>query len=135
MMKKIMKRKMRTKKMTGNHQEGVMSFYHLYQQQEQFQSRVVGGASLPQDNTQQFMYHMASLQEEIGEVLKADKRWKTHRNNQHDQDEKLDEIADCFIIMMNIAMWSGIDYKQLGDAINNKIATNNERLNKHLGDK
>lgn len=82
----------------------------------------------PQDNPKWFSYHIQAMIEEMGEVMKADKRWKTHRNTRYEPEEKLDEIADLFITVMNIAMYSNIDAETLGKAVFNKIEENTGKL-------
>ena len=67
---------------------------------------------------------------EIGEVLEADKRWKSFRNDKYDKDAKADEIADCFIVLMNIAMFSGMSASELYDTISAKIDIVSERIQK-----
>lgn len=133
-----MTKRMKMKKMNGN-QSAFDSFSFLFEKQVMFQKKVqyidgkVNGAKvddIPCDSPSKFIYHMSAMQEELGEVLKADKRWKTHRNSTFVKDEKLDEIADVFITAMNIAMWSGFDHKQIYDAILNKIAVNHARIDK-----
>ena len=42
--------------------------------------------------------------------------------------EKLEEIADCFIVLMNIAMFSGFDGSQLFEAIDKKLNEVSERI-------
>lgn len=76
---------------------------------------------LPIDDPKLSSYHIQQLVSEIGEVLEADKRWKNFRNDAYDKDAKLDEIADCFIVLMNIAMFSGFDSKDVYMAICEKI--------------
>ena len=76
---------------------------------------------LPLDDPKLCSYHVQQLVSEIGEVLEADKRWKNFRNDAYDKDEKLREIADCFIVLMNIAMFSGFDSKDVYMAICDKI--------------
>lgn len=76
---------------------------------------------LPIDDPKLSSYHIQQLVSEIGEVLEADKRWKNFRNDAYDKDAKLDEIADCFIVLMNIAMFSGFDSKDVYNAICEKI--------------
>lgn len=76
---------------------------------------------LPIDDPKLSSYHIQQLVSEIGEVLEADKRWKNFRNDAYDKDAKLDEIADCFIVLMNIAMFSGFDSVDIYDAVCNKI--------------
>ena len=76
---------------------------------------------LPIDDPKLSSYHIQQLVSEIGEVLEADKRWKNFRNDTYNRYAKLDEIADCFIVLMNIAMFSGFDSEEVYNAICNKI--------------
>lgn len=85
---------------------------------------------LPIDDVQLFSYHIQQLMSEVGEVLDTDKRWKNFRNEKYDKEVKAEEIADCFIVLLNIAMFSGIDSKQLDDMICNKIKKVKERIEK-----
>lgn len=102
-------------------------FDSLYRLQQAFQYSVTG-LKCPVDNEHEFSYHIQAMVEELGEVLKADKRWKTHRNTRYEPEEKLDEIADVFITAMNIAMYSGVSADTLLKAIQNKVAENFKRL-------
>ena len=101
-------------------------FELLYTRQIAFQQIVEG--KLPSDNPTKFQYHMNAMTEEMGEVLKADKRWKTHRNTTYVPEEKLDEIADMFITTLNISMWSGFTAEQLYEAVTKKIEENIQRM-------
>lgn len=83
---------------------------------------------IPVDDVKLMSYHVQQLVSEIGEVLNADKRWKNFRNQEYDRDEKLEEIADCFIVLMNVAMFSGFDGAQLTEAVEKKISKVSERL-------
>lgn len=83
---------------------------------------------VPVDDVGLFSYHMQHLMSEVGEVLDSDKRWKTHRNGKFDKDAKLDEIADCFIVLMNVAMFSGFNGYQLTDAIKKKLDIVSDRV-------
>lgn len=108
-----------------------MDFNKIYCSQIRFQRNVEKLSfkhNLPIDNPFKFQYHMTAMTEELGEVLKADKRWKTHRNVRLDKSEKLDEIADVFITAMNISMWSGFSSTEIYEAIENKIAINQIRI-------
>ena len=40
---------------------------------------------------------------------------------------KKDEIADCFIVLMNVAAFSGLSAEDVLEAIEKKITVNNER--------
>ena len=84
----------------------------------------------PTDDPKLCSYHIQQLMSEIGEVLEADKRWKNFRNDKYDKDAKADEIADCFIVLMNIAMFSGMTADDLYEVVENKIRTVSERIQK-----
>lgn len=107
---------------------GKISFEKSYTEQAHFQE-VVTGAKCPGDNLSQFSYHVQAMVEELGEVMKADKRWKTHRNERFVPEEKLDELADVFITAMNMAIHSGYTTEDIETAISNKIKENYKRLN------
>lgn len=116
-----------------------MKFSDLYQKQIAFQNEVLKlqaepSFQLPQDDVNWFSYHIQAMVEELGEVMKADKRWKTHRNKRFDIDEKLDEIADVFITVMNIAIFSGISAEQLELEIHEKINENMKKLKGEIQD-
>lgn len=84
---------------------------------------------LPIDDVGIAKYHVLQLMSEIGEVLDADKRWKNFRNDKYDKPAKAEEIADCFIVLMNVAMFSGIDSCELVETIENKIKEVQRRVN------
>lgn len=84
----------------------------------------------PVDDPRLCSYHVQQLVSEIGEVLEADKRWKNFRNDKHDAAAKADEIADCFIVLMNIAMFSGMTGEELYAAVERKIAVVANRIQK-----
>lgn len=85
-------------------------------------------ASLPYDSVQLCSYHVQQLMSEIGEVLDADKRWKNFRNEKYDPDAKLDEIADCMIVLMNIAIFSGFNATDVMSAVNEKLDVVSRRI-------
>lgn len=85
-------------------------------------------ASLPYDSVQLCSYHVQQLMSEIGEVLDADKRWKNFRNEKYDPDAKLDEIADCIIVLMNIAIFSGFNATDVMSAVNTKLDVVSRRI-------
>lgn len=86
--------------------------------------------SVPCDDVSLSSYHIQQLMSEIGEVLECDKRWKNYRNDKFDKDAKLEELADCFIELLNIAMFSNFSAKELSQAIENKIDIVKERITK-----
>lgn len=84
---------------------------------------------VPTDDVGLSSYHIQQLMSEIGEVLDADKRWKSHRNEKYNKDAKLEELADCFIVLMNIVMFSDFDGNDLAKAIKEKLSVVSNRLN------
>lgn len=107
---------------------GMSSFKKLFDHQVHFQEHVSGAHECPGDNLSLFSYHIQAMVEELGEVMKSDKRWKSHRNDSYHRGEKLDELADVFITAMNIAIHSGFDSETMEAAINNKIRENFKRI-------
>lgn len=85
---------------------------------------------LPIDDVKLSSYHALQLMSELGEVLDADKRWKNFRNVEYNMEGKSEEIADCFIVLMNIAMFSGIGAEELSKALVDKIGVVKSRIMK-----
>lgn len=112
------------------------SFSELYEAQKVNQQKMLNKgmydvklvSELPIDNVQLASYHVLQLMSEVGEVLDADKRWKNFRNEKYDKAGKAEEIADCFIVLMNVAMFSGISSEELVEAISKKIEVVKERI-------
>lgn len=129
---------MMVKRMNGKNKDN-LTLQDLFNKQKANQSKMLqvgmynafkseGTYSIPVDDVKLMSYHIQQLMSEIGEVLDADKRWKNLRNRKYDENAKLEEIADCFIVMMNIAMFSGFDGNQLVDAIDKKLTKVSERV-------
>jgi NTP pyrophosphatase (non-canonical NTP hydrolase) len=114
------------------------TFKAVYDEQVAYQNEIVQRSiytgfennvgNIPGDYPKLFTYHIQHLMSEIGEVLASDKRWKTFRNAKYNRDSKKQEIADCFIVLMNIAIFSGISAEELEEAICNKIKNNYRRI-------
>jgi NTP pyrophosphatase (non-canonical NTP hydrolase) len=131
---KMMRMKMRNGK-TNN----PLTFQDLFNIQKANQSKMLqdgmydafkseSTTTIPVDDVKLMSYHIQQLMSEIGEVLDADKRWKNFRNQKYDENAKLEEIADCFIVLMNIAMFSGFNGVELTNAIINKLNEVSERI-------
>lgn len=84
--------------------------------------------TVPVDDVGLASYHIQQLMSEIGEVLDADKRWKSHRNDKCDKRAKLEELADCFVVLMNVAMFSGFDGNDIANAVERKLGIVSDRL-------
>lgn len=100
----------------------------FYNAQVEFQN-LLGNHDVPIDDPERFAHHLLGLVTEVGEVAQADKRWKRNKRNDHyDKDEKLSEIADCFIFLLNIMIYSDIAPDEFKEAVITKIAVNVSRL-------
>lgn len=100
----------------------------LFKKQIEFQKMITKNNAMPIDSTVWFSYHMQAMIEELGEVLRADKRWKTHRNEAYDPENKAEELSDVFITVLNLFIFSGIDENKLFSAVYDKIETNIKRM-------
>lgn len=100
----------------------------LYAMQREFQELLKGSSLLDTDSPQDMAESILGLLGEAGEVLQADQRWKRNGRNQHyDRSEKVEEIADCFIFLLNVCIYSGISSFELMNAVKDKIEKNKER--------
>lgn len=111
--------------------QGLMLARHMYDDSlsdSDYYDLVECDEALPYDSIRLFSYHMQQLMSEMGEVLDSDKRWKNLRNSKFDPDGKLEEIADCFIVLMNVAMFSGFSCEDVASAVNMKIDVVRERI-------
>lgn len=104
-----------------------LTFKELYDRQVEFQRSIVKDIDIPTDSVEWFKYHMLAMMEEMGEVLTSDKRWKTHRHR-YDVVEKLDELADVFITLTNILIYSNVSPELIMQTVSEKIDKNIERV-------
>lgn len=88
---------------------------------EGFKEETTDGSELPINDIKLMSYHTLQLMSEIGELLDSDKRWKNFRNAKFDNKEKKKELADCFIVLINMAMFSGYTPEEMFNAIDEKI--------------
>ena len=117
------------KKQLRNQQDLVAKHtYDDYMSSNDYFELIDCDTSLPYDSVQLCSYHIQQLMSEIGEVLDADKRWKNFRNEKYDPDAKLDEIADCMIVLMNIAIFSGFNATDVMSAVNMKLDVVSRRI-------
>lgn len=108
-----------------------MGINMVYDRQVYFQKLLAKNdeqKNLPADDVTKFQYHITAIVEELGEVLKADKRWKTHRNETFLKEEKEEELADVFITVLNLLIFSGIDIKDFLNQVAKKQSANIEKF-------
>lgn len=116
-------------------------FELIYNQQCEFQQLLLdkkmyegftkhSNSKLPYDDVELTSYHMQQLISEIGEVLATDKRWKNYRNDTSEEmlNHKKEELADCFIVLINLCLFSGLSAKDLVGAIIEKQNKNYIRI-------
>jgi NTP pyrophosphatase (non-canonical NTP hydrolase) len=106
------------------------SLEELFERQISFQQHLGKCDGEPKDDIENYKYHLIAMQEEMGEVLASDKRWKTHRNEAYDELNKKEELADVLITFMNLCIFSGFDIETLLEVTSDKIDSNFKRLNK-----
>lgn len=114
----------------------IITFEGLYQKQINFQKKVLKKGlynfenikDLPYDEPKIFSQHIQHMISELGEVLSADKRWKSFRNGHYDEDNKKEELADCFIVLMNMCIFSGFTAEDMEKAILDKMIENMKRV-------
>lgn len=114
--------------MSGKSEGYKPSFHDIYNKQIEFQNIVTKIKSLPVDDVKYFSYHMQAMIEELGEVLCADKRWKTHRNNKLDLDNKKEELMDVLITCLNLLIFTGMDSNEILVKLEDKILKNMRRI-------
>ena len=103
------------------------TFSRLYKKQIAFQ-HLLGNKNIPRDDPQVMSQHLFGLVGEVGEVAQADQRWKTNgRNTHYNREEKLEEIADCLIYLLNVCIYSDISAEELQLAAYKKLVKNAER--------
>lgn len=117
-----------------------MTFESMFDQQASNQEKLLSSGMyddfssinkdsvLPVDDPKLCSYHVQQLVSEIGEVLEADKRWKNFRNEKCDSANKKDELADCFIVWMNMCLYSGFDSSDMAEAIEKKLKVVSDRI-------
>lgn len=114
--------------MNGNKRGGgTLPLSALFDAQIKFQGMLIS-SELPCEHGKAYEYHIKAMVEEMGELMKADKRWKTHRNAYYDRENKLEELADIFITSMNLSIFSGFTAQEISDAIIAKISENTAKL-------
>ena len=81
----------------------------------------------PCDDVQRYSANALLMVEELGELLKEDKRWRTFRGEDYNEKNKEAELADIFIVFMNLCLFSQVDSETLINAVENKMDKNMRR--------
>ena len=112
--------------------EGCPAMGTLFSMQKEFQA-LLRYPNAPQGDLPQIMSEsILGLVCEAGEVLQADQRWKTNgRSSYYNRAEKVEELADCFIFLINACLYSDVSSYEIMNAIGDKIVKNKERYMKN----
>ena len=103
----------------------------LFAMQKEFQTLIRGVTVHGGDFPKLMSESVLGLLCEAGEVLQADQRWKTNgRSTYYNRAEKIEEIADCFIFLINTCIYSDVSSYEIMNAIGEKIIKNKERYMK-----
>ena len=108
----------------------VPALSQLFQEQLDFQ-RILRKDDFKgyEDNPEEMAKSILGLFGEAGEVLQEDQRWKSNgRNTYYDRDAKIKEIADCFIFLLNVCIYSDVTSFELSNAVSEKIKENAKRF-------
>ena len=109
-----------------------MSSNTVYDLKELFEDQMIFqqllGFTVPEDDPEMLAHHAIGLITEVGEVMQADKRWKKNKRNDHyDKQEKIDELADVIIYLINMCLYSKVATDTFYKAVARKIKLNKER--------
>lgn len=116
--------------MTTKRIEEYDKFFQLYKKQLEFQ-KLIGNTDIPRDDPDMMAHHLLGLVTEVGEVSQADKRWKKNKRNTHyDKLEKVMEISDVFIFLLNVLIYSDIPPEAILSSVEMKIQENTNRYKK-----
>jgi phosphoribosyl-ATP pyrophosphohydrolase len=98
----------------------------IFEKQIKFQNKITGVTDV-RDDQESYKYQIIAMFEELGEVVKADKRYKTHRKS-YDRVLKIYELADVYIVFMNMLIYSGISYDEFMKYLEEKMRLNFKRI-------
>lgn len=106
---------------------------YIFECQRDLQAKLLG-VKLPADNPRLIAPYALGIVSEIGEVLQADKRWKTEMSrtggdeNYHNSEEVLGELTDCMLYFVNLVLACNIDQDKLFESfisVQNKVRRRN----------
>lgn len=99
----------------------------LFEIQKYFQNSILR-KTCPEDNINEFSTQLVHMVSELGEVTQEDTRWKNNNRtkiyDEESKERKLNELADVFIICVNLFLFSGFDSEEAYEAIKAKMLNN-----------
>lgn len=108
--------------------------FGIYEKQIVYQEKLNGSEVFGKEDPQKFADSMLGMFVEGGEALHEDERWKVGiRNHKYDRDKKVEELADCFLFLLNALIFSEIGCNEFLRAVEKKQNINLERLKEKVG--
>ena len=104
------------------------AFESIVQKQIQLQGIFYPNSDLPKHDGQLFSTYMLGLESEVGEVLQADKTWKPFHKGDRDPQAVKQELADCFLFLINAALAQGMSAWDMLDEMRKKQVIVEERM-------
>lgn len=99
----------------------------LFEIQKYFQNSILR-KTCPEDNINELSTQLVHMVSELGEVTQEDTRWKNNNRtkiyDEESKERKLNELADVFIICVNLFLFSGFDSEEAYEAIKTKMLNN-----------
>jgi len=92
--------------------------------------KIAFNKELPKHEPDLVSYFALGLMSEVGEVLQADKTWKPFHKGAVDKNATLEELADCWLFLINLGLAEGFNYKEIKEAISEKQKVVFERIKK-----
>lgn len=109
-------------------------FEEVYEKQTDLQHKISNCSEGDDIRSPVAMYNSATAaMVEIGEMLQEDTRWKktvtgSTRQPVYDRHKVLEELADVFIYLLNVGIYSGFSSKEIETVIDYTINKNIKRL-------
>ena len=102
---------------------------NIFQKQIELQ-KIAFNKTLPKHEPDLVSYFALGLVSEVGEVLQADKTWKPFHKGTRDEWSALEELADCWLFLINLTLAEGYNCRAIKEMICDKQSIVFERIKK-----
>lgn len=90
--------------------------------------KIAFNKELPNHEPKLVSYFALGLVGEVGEVLQADKTWKPFNKGTRNEWSTLEELADCWLFLINLTLAEGYDCRTIKEMIHDKQEVVFERI-------
>lgn len=90
--------------------------------------KIAFNKELPNHEPKLVNYFALGLVGEVGEVLQADKTWKPFNKGTRNEWSTLEELADCWLFLVNLTLAEGYDYRTIKEMVVEKQKIVFERI-------